>query len=66
MGGNEFEGFELPFLFKSRAALRAAADAPIGAALLKRLEGRGIKGLAYWDNRFKAFTANRPLRNVKR
>ncbi len=64
LGGNDFEAFDLPFLFKSRAAFRAVADAPIGAALLKRLEGQGVKGLAYWDNGFKVFTANRPLRNV--
>jgi C4-dicarboxylate-binding protein DctP len=64
LGGSDFEAFDLPFIFKSRAAFRAVADAPIGAALLKRLEDKGITGLAYWDNGFKAFTANRQLRNV--
>jgi C4-dicarboxylate-binding protein DctP len=64
LGGGDFEAFDLPFLFKDRAAFRAVAEAPVGAALLKRLEAKGIKGLAYWDNGFKVISANRPLRNV--
>jgi C4-dicarboxylate-binding protein DctP len=31
--------------------------------MLAKLEPRGIKGLAYWDNGFKAFSANTPLKN---
>jgi C4-dicarboxylate-binding protein DctP len=37
-------------------------DGEIGKALFARLEARGIRGLAYWDNGFKQFSANRPLR----
>src|SRR5206468_10754368 len=29
---------------------------------LKKLDAKGIVGLAYWDNGFKAMTANKPLR----
>ena len=64
LGGGDFEAFDLPFLFRDRAAFRAVANGPAGAALLQKLESRGIKGLAYWDNGFKAFTSNRPLRKV--
>ncbi len=64
LGGGGFEAFDLPFMFKDRAAFRAVADGPVGAGLLKRLEAKGIKGLAYWDNGFKVMTANRPLRDV--
>jgi C4-dicarboxylate-binding protein DctP len=32
--------------------------------MLSKLEPKGIKGLAYWDNGFKAFSANTPLKNV--
>jgi len=30
--------------------------------LMAKLEPRGIKGLAYWDNGFKSFSANKPLK----
>ena len=63
-GGGDFELFDLPFLFKDQAAFHAAVDGPVGAALLRQLEPKGIQGLAYWDNGFKVFTANRPLQEV--
>jgi C4-dicarboxylate-binding protein DctP len=58
----EFEVFDLPFLFADQAALRRVTEGPVGRALLERLEPKGIVGLAYWDNGFKSFSANRPLR----
>jgi C4-dicarboxylate-binding protein DctP len=64
LGGDDFLALDLPFLFKDRAAYRAVVDGPAGAALLKKLEPRGIKGLTFWDNGFKVFTANRPLQTV--
>jgi C4-dicarboxylate-binding protein DctP len=64
LSGGDFEVFDLPFLFKDRAAFRAAVDGPVGASLLEKLESRGVKGLAYWDNGFKVFSANRPLQSV--
>ena len=63
-GGGDFELFDLPFLFKDQAAFHAAVEGPAGAALLRQLEHKGIQGLAYWDNGFKVFTANRPLQAV--
>jgi C4-dicarboxylate-binding protein DctP len=35
----------------------------VGRALLAKLEPKGIKGLAYWDNGFKSFSANTPIRS---
>jgi C4-dicarboxylate-binding protein DctP len=64
LSGGDFEVFDLPFLFKDRAAFRAAVDGPLGNALLQKLEPHGVKGLAYWDNGFKVFSANRPLQSV--
>jgi C4-dicarboxylate-binding protein DctP len=64
LGGGDFEVFDLPFLFKDRSAMRAVVDGPVGGAILGKLEASGIKGLAYWDNGFKVFTANRPLQAV--
>lgn len=64
VSGGDFEVFDLPFLFKDRAAFRAAVDGPVGAALMRKLEPYGLKGLAFWDNGFKVFSANRPLQTV--
>jgi C4-dicarboxylate-binding protein DctP len=62
LGVKEFEVFDLPFLFSDHDALRKVTQGPVGRALLAELEPRGIVGLAYWDNGFKAFSAQRPLR----
>ncbi|KAF0113260.1 MAG: dctP [Rhodospirillaceae bacterium] len=61
LGAKEFEVFDLPYIFPSQAALRSVVDGPIGARLLKKLEGSGILGLAFWDNGFKVMSANKPL-----
>lgn len=65
VGGVDFEVFDLPFLFANHGAYRRVVDGPIGADLLRRLQASGIQGLAFWDNGFKVFSANRPLRSVQ-
>jgi C4-dicarboxylate-binding protein DctP len=62
LGVKEFEAFDLPYLFEDYAGLRQVTDGPIGQRLLKKLEPKGILGLAYWDNGFKVMSANKPLR----
>jgi C4-dicarboxylate-binding protein DctP len=64
LGVKEFEVFDLPFIFKDAAAFRAVTDGPVGADLFRKLEPKGIKGLAYWDNGFHIMSANRPLHTV--
>jgi C4-dicarboxylate-binding protein DctP len=64
LGVKEFEVFDLPFIFKDQAAFRAVTDGPVGADLFRKLEPKGIKGLAYWDNGFHIMSANRPLHHV--
>ncbi len=64
LGVKEFEVFDLPFIFKDQAAFRAVTDGPVGADLFKKLEPKGVKGLAYWDNGFHIMSANRPLHHV--
>lgn len=64
LGVKEFEVLDLPFIFDSVAELHRVMDGPIGAMLMKKLEPRGIIGLALWDNGFKVMTANKPLRTV--
>ena len=61
LGVKEFELFDLPYIFPDKAALDRVTDGPIGRDLLKKLESKGLLGLAYWDNGFKMMSANRPL-----
>ena len=63
LGVKEFEAFDLPYIFPTKAALYAVTEGPIGKSLLQKLETKGITGLAYWDNGFKVMSANRPLRS---
>src|SRR5678815_891614 len=62
IGVKDFEVFDLPYLLPNKAALRKVTDGPIGKAMLKKLESKGMVGLAYWDNGFKEMSANKPLR----
>ncbi|MDD2920032.1 TRAP transporter substrate-binding protein [Rhodoferax sp.] len=62
LGVKEFEAFDFPFMFDDTADLHKVTQGPVGAAMLTKLEPRGIKGLAYWDNGFKAFSANTALK----
>ncbi|HEY0846874.1 MAG TPA: TRAP transporter substrate-binding protein [Noviherbaspirillum sp.] len=61
LGVREFEVFDLPYIFPSREVLYRVTEGPIGRGLLKKLESKGITGLAYWDNGFKVMSANKPL-----
>jgi C4-dicarboxylate-binding protein DctP len=62
LGVREFEVFDLPYIFDDYSELHKVADGPVGTMLFKKLEGKGIVGLAYWDNGFKVMSANKPLR----
>jgi C4-dicarboxylate-binding protein DctP len=64
LGVKEFEVFDLPYILPDKAALGRITKGPIGKGLLDKLEPKGIKGLAYWDNGFKIMTANKPLIHV--
>ncbi len=62
LGVKEFEVFDLPYIFDKLEDLHRITQGPVGRALLGKLEAKGIQGLAFWDNGFKSFSANRPLR----
>jgi len=62
LGAREFEVFDLPFIFDNADELHKVTAGPVGAQLFAKLETKGIKGLAYWDNGFKSFSANKPLK----
>jgi len=62
LGAREFEVFDLPYLFDDYKELHRITQGPIGQMLMKKLESKGILGLAFWDNGFKEMSANKPLR----
>ena len=64
LGVKEFEVFDLPFILPDKAALGRVTKGPIGQSLLAKLEPKGIKGLAYWDNGFKIMSSNKPMHSV--
>ncbi|MEB2351377.1 MAG: TRAP transporter substrate-binding protein [Burkholderiaceae bacterium] len=62
IGVKEFEVFDLPYIFDSYEDLHKVTTGAAGRELLAKLEPKGIRGLAYWDNGFKSFSANKPLK----
>ncbi|MFG1420351.1 TRAP transporter substrate-binding protein [Roseixanthobacter liquoris] len=61
LGVREFEVFDLPYIFPNKEALRRVTEGKVGKTLFAKLESKGIKGLAYWDNGFKIMSANTPI-----
>src|SRR5437667_12073663 len=64
LGAREFEVFDLPYLFDNYQELHKVTQGPIGRELLRKLENKGVLGLAFWDNGFKQISANKPIRTV--
>ena len=62
LGVREFEVFDLPYIFDDFAQLHKVTDGAVGKMLFDKLQTKGIVGFAYWDNGFKDFSANKPLR----
>jgi len=62
LGVREFEVFDLPYIFDNTEELHKVTEGPVGKNLFKKLESKGIVGLAYWDNGFKVFSANKPIK----
>src|SRR3954468_7708706 len=47
LGVRDFEVFDLPYVFDSYDELHRITSGPVGAALFRKLEPKGISGLAY-------------------
>jgi len=62
LGAKEFEVFDVPYIFPNKDVLYRVTEGPIGKDLFKKLESKGITGLAYWDNGFKVMTSNKQMR----
>ncbi len=65
LGVREFEVFDLPYLFDSYVELHKVTTGPVGLGLLKKLDSKGLLGLAYWDNGFKVFSSNKPIKSLE-
>jgi C4-dicarboxylate-binding protein DctP len=63
LGVKEFEAFDLPYIFSGYDSLHKVTKGEIGQSILKKLEPKGIVGLAFWDNGFKSFSANAPIKS---
>jgi C4-dicarboxylate-binding protein DctP len=61
LGVKEFEVFDLPYIFDGYEGLHKITQGPVGKQLLEKLEPKGVKGLAYWDNGLKSLSANTPI-----
>jgi C4-dicarboxylate-binding protein DctP len=62
LGVPQFEVFDLPFLFNSMSDVHRITEGPVGASLMGKLEPHGVKGLGFWDNGFKSFSANTSIK----
>jgi C4-dicarboxylate-binding protein DctP len=61
VGVPELEVFDIPYLFPDLAALDRVYRSDAGKSLLKKLEAKGMVGLAYWNNGFRVMSANKPI-----
>ena len=62
LGVREFEVFDLPYIFDDFGQLHKVTEGAVGKMLFDKLQTKGIIGLAYWDNGFKDFSANKALK----
>ncbi|RXT06939.1 TRAP transporter substrate-binding protein [Ammoniphilus sp. CFH 90114] len=60
----ELQLFDLPFLFPDRQTAYKLMDGEVGAALLDKLSSQQVKGVAFYEDGFKHFTANKEIRTV--
>jgi C4-dicarboxylate-binding protein DctP len=61
LGVKEFDVFDLPFLMTDDEHARQMMASPMMGELNKKLETKGVRPLAYWDNGAHVYTCNRPL-----
>jgi tripartite ATP-independent transporter DctP family solute receptor len=51
--------FDSPYLFLTTDEAYAGMDGPVGRNILNNMSGKGLKGLAFWENGFRNFTNNK-------
>ncbi len=55
----DFYVFDAPYLFLTTEAAYAGLDGEAGKKILADMSGKGLKGLALWENGFRNFTNNK-------
>jgi C4-dicarboxylate-binding protein DctP len=65
LGVTDFDALDLPFIFHDEATFKKFASSDLAKQMFAKLEPKGVKGLAYWDNGFHVMAANKPIHNVK-
>ncbi len=65
LGVKEFELFDLPYIFDNYEELHRVTQGAVGASLLKKLEPKGVTGLAFWDNDLKPIKMPADLKGKK-
>lgn len=60
----ELQLFDLPFLFPDRETGYKIMDGEVGTELLDKLLEQNVKGVAFYEDGYKHFTANRPVASV--
>jgi len=62
----DFEIYDFPFLFGDAKEADAVVDGPFGSSLHKKLEDKGLVGLAYYELGFRELTnSKRPVTKVE-
>lgn len=65
LGFPSFDLFDLPYLFDNEKDVHKITEGEIGKKMLNSLSSKGLLGLSFWDNGFKQFSSNRPLKSVE-
>ncbi|WIV13019.1 TRAP transporter substrate-binding protein [Proteiniborus sp. MB09-C3] len=60
----ELQLFDLPFLFPDRETGYKIMDGEVGTELLDKLAQQNVKGVAFYEDGYKHFTANKAIANV--
>ncbi len=55
----DFYLFDAPYLFLSTEGAYKGLDSATGRKILSDMEGKGLRGLAFWENGFRNFTNNK-------
>lgn len=60
-----FGVFDLPYIFETDREADAILDGPLGTEMLRRLDGKGLTGLCFWEAGFHQVTnSRRPIKGL--
>jgi C4-dicarboxylate-binding protein DctP len=65
LGFNEFDALDLPFVYRDETTFKKFQESDLARRMFARLETKGVKGLAYWDNGMHIMACNKKIGDVK-